>query len=531
MKTNKGFNNSKTFNFYNQKQNKNKNLIHNTTGNINEVNTKIDSPKHNSSTNHSHNFKKVTEKDCTDLRNLVKKSVDDINDILNSTEIKKSNFMNINNNKGVFQKKHQSALSLDNNTMNNSTSIKSENRNLSNSKTNFTVNINNYINIPSNSINTTSKKIKRYEEQMILSQNDKQINNYNHNTLNKEHKFIPEKLIKSLNSITVNKKIINTNSSQYKNNENNEINIKNNFLNNKISISPNSKQVNEIQLKIKKKLSNRKKLSHTQKLKKPNECFNQKLNSSINSISSYIYQPHTPREYEMKNLKIKNNYTRSISSNSKIIIRNINSSSNISKHNNSFYSKENGKLNCRQILDRIYSKEFPYEISNTNDILKLMLFLNEYLINCNVLKDYYQPENRDLLNKYSQFLVSKIKINLPEEIQINHNDLDKVINSAKTIQRIWRKKKVKKYLNEKNETDELKKMVINNYIKKNGYKVKKVIGLFNSLVEDFENLCVINKNMNNMIYYISKIVNKSLTNLEEQLLYKDFINNIILLKY
>ena len=233
----------------------------------------------------------------------------------------------------------------------------------------------------------------------------------------------------------------------------------------------------------------------------------------------------------MKNLKIKNNYTRSISSNSKIIIRNINSSSNISKHNNSFYSKENGKLNCRQILDRIYSKEFPYEISNTNDILKLMLFLNEYLINCNVLKDYYQAENRDLLNKYSQFLVSKIKINLPEEIQINHNDLDKVINSAKTIQRIWRKKKVKKYLNEKNETDELKKMVINNYIKKNGYKVKKVIGLFNSLVEDFENLCVINKNMNNMIYYISKIVNKSLTNLEEQLLYKDFINNIILLKY
>ena len=233
----------------------------------------------------------------------------------------------------------------------------------------------------------------------------------------------------------------------------------------------------------------------------------------------------------MKNLKIKNNYTRSISSNSKIIIRNINSSSNISKHNNSFYSKENGKLNCRQILDRIYSKEFPYEISNTNDILKLMLFLNEYLINCNVLKDYYQPENRDLLNKYSQFLVSKIKINLPEEIQINHNDLDKVINSAKTIQRIWRKKKVKKYLNEKNETDELKKMVINNYIKKNGYKVKKVIGLFNSLVEDFENLCVINKNMNNMIYYISKIVNKSLTNLEEQLLYKDYINNIILLKY
>jgi hypothetical protein len=322
---------------------------------------------------------------------------------------------------------------------------------------------------------------------------------------------------------------MNTNSSQHKNSENNE--IKNNFLNNKISISPSPKHANDIKLKIKKKLSNRKKLSYTQKFNKPTEFFNQKLNSSINNISSYIYQPHTPREYEIQNLKIKNNYTRSISSNSKTIIRNINSSSNIIKQNNSILSKEKSSLNYHQILDKIYSKEFPYEIINTNDILKLMLFLNEYLINCNVLKDYYQPENSDLLNEYSKFLVSKIKINSPEEIQNNHNDLDKVVNSAKIIQRRWRKKKVKKYLNEKNESQELKKMIINNYIHKNGYKVKKVIGLFNSLVEDFEKLCITNKDMNNMIYYISKIVNKSLTNFEEHLLYKDFINNIILMKY
>ena len=85
-------------------------------------------------------------------------------------------------------------------------------------------------------------------------------------------------------------------------------------------------------------------------------------------------------------------------------------------------------------------------------------------------------------------------------------------------------------MGEKNESQELKKMIINNYIQKNGYKVKKVIGLFNSLVEDFENLCVTNKDMSNMIYYISKIVNNSLTNFEEHLLYKDFINNIILVK-
>ena len=195
-------------------------------------------------------------------------------------------------------------------------------------------------------------------------------------------------------------------------------------------------------------------------------------------------------------------------------------------------SKEKSISNYQQILDKIYSKEFPYELGNTNDILKLMLFLNEYLINNNVLKDYYLPQNRNLLNEYSKYLASKINVNYPEAIEINHSELDNVVYSAKIIQRYWRKKKVTKFLKKKNtESHELKKMVVNNYIKTGGYKVKKIIGLFNSLVENFATLSYYDNDLNEMFHYTAKIINKNLTKYEQHLLYKNYINNIILEKY
>jgi hypothetical protein len=377
-----------------------------------------------------------------------------------------------------------------------------------------------------------TKKINRYEEESDRNQTDKQMINYSSNIKNKTQTFIPEKLIKSMNSITVNKKIVNNNINGFKKKENKKIN-NNNFLNNKITISPNSKKINENKLKKEKK-SIKKILSHTQKLKNTSDIniFNQKFNSSINDISQLNHQSNTPRDNEKKDLQKKNNYIRSISSNSKIFIRNINSSINIKKHNNPSLSKEKEKLNYHQILNKIYSKEFPYELGNTNDILKLMLFLNEYLINNNLLRDYYKPQNRNLLNEYSKYLTSIIDINYPEAIEINHSELDKVVNSAKIIQRYWRNKKIKKYLGKNNkENHELKKMVINNYIKKSGYKVKKIIGLYNSLVEDFENLNYYDNDLNEMFHYTKKIINNNLTKYEKNLLYKDFINNIILGKY
>jgi hypothetical protein len=528
MKTFNFLSNAKSLNIQNDKSLKIRNSNQNTSGNNNnEDNSKLGNPKLNIPITQSHTYKKVTEKDCTDLRILVKKSVDDLNDLLNLHEISNigNNFNHRrenNNGSDILKKKHQSALSLDNN-MNKS--MKNENKNLSDSKTNFTFNINNFINIPSNN---AQKKINRYEEDTERTQSDKQ----NNSNINKSQKLTSDKIIKSMNSITVNKKIVKNNTMQF-NKINNKEKIAENVLNKKISISPNTKVKREEMIKNK-KTNYHKKFSQTQKLKNTNTNINilsQKFNSSVSDVSSFNYQSSTPRGSDSKNVT-KNNYTRSISSNSNNLIRNVNSTTNIKKHNSSSLSKEKDKLNYHQILDKIYSKKFPYELGNTNDILKLMLFLNEYLINNNLLKDYYKPQNRNLLNEYSKYLTSIIDINYPEAIEINHSELDKVVNSAKIIQRYWRNKTIKKYLGKHNkENHELKKMVVNNYIKKSGYKVKKIIGLYNSLVEDFENLSYYDNDLNEMFHYTKKIINNNLTKYEKNLLYKNFINNIILGKY
>ena len=94
------------------------------------------------------------------------------------------------------------------------------------------------------------------------------------------------------------------------------------------------------------------------------------------------------------------------------------------------------------------------------------------------------------------------------------------------------KKKSHKIFKKKNtESHELKKMVVNNYIKSGGYKVKKIIGLFNSLVENFATLSYYDNDLNEMFHYTAKIINNNLTKYEQHLLYKNYINDIVLEKY
>jgi hypothetical protein len=187
-------------------------------------------------------------------------------------------------------------------------------------------------------------------------------------------------------------------------------------------------------------------------------------------------------------------------------------------------SRQSSSRLFHQVVNVFYSKEFPNKI-NTNEILKLMLFLNEYLINNNLLNDYYNNENKKLLDDYSKFISSKIKVDFPQEHDIV---VDPSIKCVKKIQRKWRKRKIEKFLkkNEKTETEELKKMIVNKYIQKSGFKVKKILGLFNTIVENFDN---INKqpDINELFYQIQKLTHNKLTEYEKNLLYKEFINNII----
>ena len=191
-------------------------------------------------------------------------------------------------------------------------------------------------------------------------------------------------------------------------------------------------------------------------------------------------------------------------------------------------------VNSTQILKQFYSKEFPSKIK-TNDILKLMLFLNEYIINNNLLDDYYMEKNRKILDDYTKFLITKINFNTyPKEKELLNDDL---VNKTNIIQRNWRKIKIEKFLEKKKLTEEyeLKKMVMNNYIEKAGYQTKKFFGIFHNLIEQFtfmeekNNVNTKENNLNKSFYLVNKIMKNNLTNCKKNKLYKDYINKVIFL--
>ena len=157
--------------------------------------------------------------------------------------------------------------------------------------------------------------------------------------------------------------------------------------------------------------------------------------------------------------------------------------------------------------------------------MKLILFMNEYLISNNLLDDYYDINNQKKLENLSNFISQQFNVDFPQQDDVN---FDKMINSVKIIQRFWRKRKIKKFLekNKKNEENELKKMVLNKYIKKAGFKIKKIIGLFNTMVECFD-LIENDKEVEEVFYNVQQVIKRKLTPYEKNVLYKDYINNII----
>ena len=118
------------------------------------------------------------------------------------------------------------------------------------------------------------------------------------------------------------------------------------------------------------------------------------------------------------------------------------------------------RKNMRKTLKKIYDTPFPNKIV-TNDIFKLFLLLNEYIINNNLLSDYNLNNNKGILNKLSEFLSNYSFIDYPKEYDIN---IDTYIKSVKTIQRAWRKKKVKQIIGRNEEIHEIKKIIVKNIL-------------------------------------------------------------------
>ena len=513
----------------------------------------------NEKDNNNNIIKCSSEKECSSINELVKQSVEKINNLfqhqkLIDLDIKKSNnSINIKNrNKFRENLNFHSINSIEDSNKDNINTIKNED-DLSDISNNPDMNSFSIVdtsalkrNIKQHSfdfkhllksknksknqidyIQNNNQNDKKYVIQNIKSYEtlfkpkkvlDIKINNKNFTPIKTKKEILfksEKKYLINIDSLKTNQKRRNIYYSFYRKNNNNRINSKNN---NKVKI--NLDLVNSIKAKNSKKYfdDNYKRVFTSKRDENKNERYNslKKNNKIVNSSKKSI-------KFNCTNIKIQNiNQIRIYASSSLKEKKKLEKS----KTENRFIN-----INNSQALKQLYSKEFPKKIK-TNDILKLMFFLNEYIINYNLLDDYYLKKNKKLLNDYSKFLATKINLNYPNETDIVVDDF---VNKTKIIQRNWRKLKVEKFL-EKNKLDkekEIKNMIINNYIEKAGYKIKKFFGLFHNLIEQFilldnKDCFDINKNnINKCFNFLAKIITNNLSNYEKNELYRDYINKVI----
>ena len=173
----------------------------------------------------------------------------------------------------------------------------------------------------------------------------------------------------------------------------------------------------------------------------------------------------------------------------------------------------------------IYSKDIPKNIE-INDILKMMLFYNEYILS----KENFNNNDKMIMNSYSSFLCDKI-LQSDNKKCISDDNEDEIIDnkekSVMIIQRKWRDYKINNYLKRnknKNINDELRKFTVDNFIDKEGFGIRKVIGNLNLSLENFINL----KQKNNFIKELKKGILGFNNKQEKYKFYKEYINNKIL---
>ena len=379
---------------------------------------------------------------------------------------------------------------------------------LSNKKKEININSNQKIESEKDTVNRPNKyKIK---------QNENNTSNLNKNNFKKNNEFAANKTLKNQDKLSKSKKLFKTIDNFNYSKKDKEKNI-NNDINESLSIDDINKKTNKVSQthrrkdKIKSIKERKKNIINNIYLKTVNDL--KKYNKiTTRNISDKISSANSPNHINLE----KNQRRGGSIPNERRFKKN-------DIHYIEFNHNSSEKI-LNQVVNIFYTKEFPSKV-NTNEILKLMLFFNEYLISNNLLSDGQKKENKKLLNDYSKYISSRIKVDFPQE---QDRVFDPSVKYVKKIQRKWRKRKIEKYLkkNKKSEINELKSMIFNKYIHKSGNGVKKIIGLFNTILEKFDR---INKqsDINEMFYQIQKLIHNKLTNYEKNLLYKDYINSVI----
>jgi hypothetical protein len=326
------------------------------------------------------------------------------------------------------------------------------------------------------------------------------------------------------------------------------------------------------------------KFSKTLKLKNDNNSLPKDTslgtkNNSNNDLIDINLNINTEdnNENDKKDKKEENNLVSPLANNNHKFKKRTNSAkeeTTDTSYKNKFFNekiKKIKKVNENNIINKSNSKQINVKIDKIKikDYMRMMLMLNEYIINNNLFEDYSNPESKKILDSYNLFLTNNININYESKIEVKNdkidkkeysdkavkendkndkdnkelsdikedktnkenkpNNDDKIIKATIIIQRSWRKSKIEKYLinNFIEEEDELRKMMLNNMIDKSKNKEIKIIDIFNNVINSFKQIYKNIDEVEKVFYYIQKIIQRKLNVYEKNLLYKEYINKII----
>ena len=371
----------------------------------------------------------------------------------------------------------------------------------------------------------------------------KHSNNFKSQNKNVSSNQNPKKFEKSITEVILDKNIINKKNKSNITSENDINTIYSKITNNRYNSPSNEEEPKERKLAINKIEAKTTSQDKRNPSKSPNRIYSFKPKSSKRQISISTTDINNENKLtsnpdlnnEIKSQKDNTLKKSQIVENCNIVIENINEKTNNSieknsSKNNKIKNKEKPKSSYTKSSSKkykngenVYSKEIPKNIK-INDIFKMMIFYNEYILS----KMNFNQNEKRIMNSYSSFLISKISEYENKKDIMNNSEEDEIFNqekSAKIIQRKWRNYIVQKFIKEKkNINDELKKMIVYNFIEKEGFKSRKIIGNLNSSLDDFINL----NQKDNFIEEIRKIIYGFENNDEKYKFYQKYINDIII---
>ena len=270
-------------------------------------------------------------------------------------------------------------------------------------------------------------------------------------------------------------------------------------------------------------------LNRSYQIKPKNKSKNNDLSATFNSNKSLSNESDNqvtiikPKKFitinnsksDKKNIK-KNKLVKKNTEKENIIVKKISPLKiNTNKFNYPLLSHRNDNQQTIPFSNILMPKNI-----NVYDIMKMILFYNEYIISHMEINN----NDKNMFDEFSSFLSKKIIEE--KKHKVNLIDLEKKSQKNKNIiiiQRYWRKYYINKIIDNKNLKIEIKRNIIDNFIEKDIYETKKLITSLNFSFDNFVNI----RDLENISIRLSKINEGKYDIKEKNILYKEYINSFL----